>query len=291
MLEENLDGVKIEGLSDEELDKQLNENLGVVDDEVEKEEVKEDKVVDEKKEVEKTTEESSTEKKSNEDNSPSSRGEEDEEKSKSDNTEDEKKKNVPFHKHPRFQKLIKDKKELEEKNKEYEERLRKLENPRVDEELPQIPVWFAGDENDWKIYIQEQREKEEKLVSEAINKFNKQIQEKENKVKEMENWVDEEIDKLQNDPDIEEFNRNELLKIMTDYKPTDENGNLDFEKGYKLMVQLKKNKQEEMSEKRREEINAKKKIISTDKSTGSGNDEPKLVTAEDIRHKSFGQLL
>lgn len=288
MLEENLDGVKVESLSDDELDKQLKENFGVVDD----------------KEGEETSTDPSSENKPNEDTPPSSQGEEDKgdekkkdveekkekDKPESNNTEDEKEKEVPFHKHPRFQKLVRDKKEAETKNKDYEDRLQKLENPKVEEKLPPIPGWFAGDENDWQVYNQEQQARDEKIANNAVDKFNTQQQTKDSEVKKMENWVDEEVDKLQDDPDVGDFKRNELLKIMTDYKPTDENGNLDFQRGYKLMVQLKGNKQIEVDDKKKGEVDAKKKIISTDKSTGSGNDDSKLVTADDIRHKSFGQL-
>jgi hypothetical protein len=74
------------------------------------------------------------------------------------------------------------------------------------------------------------------------------------------------------------------MKVMTEYKPTDENGNLDFRKGYEIMTLLK-TKDPKKSE-------ARKKLASDDK--GKGNAEPeakKWFTPQDMRGQGWDGLL
>ena len=98
-------------------------------------------------------------------------------------------------------------------------------------------------------------------------------QSREKAIEQSNSFIEEQIESLKEDG--LKFDRNELMKVMYDYKPSDEKGNLDFKKGYEIMELLKK-KDPEKSKARKE--------IGSD--SGEGKSEPqakKWFTPEDMR--------
>lgn len=200
-------------------------------------------------------------------------------------TDDEKE--VPFHKHPRFQEIIHSNSDLKEKLELANKAIEELKTVKKVEDEP-IAGWFkelyGENEDAWKIYnTQSKRDREEtkrEILAELENKSKSQEQES---VK-WNNWVDNEVIKLAEDG--HKFDRNKLMKIMVDYKPTDETGNLDFNKGIDLYEKLYK---EEPIDK--DKSNIKKKIADTTTSAGKSiQDKPAFLTAKQLRYKSFTTL-
>jgi len=173
--------------------------------------------------------------------SPSSQGE----SHKENNTENEE--NIPFHKHPRWkakqQEIENLKKTVDEllPFREEVERLRQDFSKVSPQETTQIPPWFSalyGENYDaWKIMELKEKEDRLKFKQEVVQEIeNRQIEEKKEKDR-WNQWIDNQLVNLENEG--KKFNRNELLKIIDDYRPIDEKGNWDFNKGYELL-QLKK---------------------------------------------------
>ena len=99
--------------------------------------------------------------------------------------------------------------------------------------------------------------------------------EQEQKTKESEywnNWVGDQVQSLKDEG--LKFDKNELMKVMYDYKPTDDEGNLDFRKGYEIMEVLKK--------KDPEKTEARKKIADEGKDSKGEPANKKWKTPDDL---------
>lgn len=281
------EGTDLSDVTDEELEKKITEG--------------DDLFADEETD---TPEDSQSENKEEAEESPDSDGEEPDEGedgSKEDDSSDEDKEDddssVPFHKHPRFKELIDEKNTLKDSLEAAMSEINKLKEPKENpEEIPKIPDWFSrifGDsEEAWQNYYEQtKREKEEivKTVFSALEKRQEKVKEEETKWNQ---WVDSEVKRLEESG--EEFDRKELLKIMVDYTPSDNSGNLDFDKGLKLYKQLGNKKQaekKELDDKKKETNSVRKKIADTTVSK-SKKDTSKdgIVSFGDVRFKSFDQL-
>ncbi len=90
-------------------------------------------------------------------------------------------------------------------------------------------------------------------------------------------WTSDQLNKVGAiDPNV----RNELRKIMNEYTPTDEQGNLDYVKGMKLLTDLKKGEAQEAEKK----IQAKKNIADATVSKETSSKESKgYLTRNDLR--------
>jgi len=153
--------------------------------------------------------------------------------------------NVPFHKHPRFKALVGENKHLKEtveqlaSLKDEVERLKQASVPK--ETNVQIPAFFAnvwGDNPEaWAMYqqfsAQEKAQYKEEIKKEILAEQNREKEEAEK----WDKWINGQIESLEEEG--KEFDRNGLLKVMSDYRPTDGNGNYDFKKGYELYSKLK----------------------------------------------------
>lgn len=195
---------------------------------------------------------SQSEKKSKEEK-PSHRGEDDSkekseeksEKSKDDSEDDSKKesntddeKNVPFHKHPRWKEL---QKELKAKEKEIEE-LKSFKGE-VNEKFSKmetkekVPKWFSelyGENQEaWEAYSEHNATERKKMKQEILDEINQEKSKENERVSKWNNWVSDEIQKLKDEG--LKFDKNKLMKIAVDYKPTDEEGNIDFKKAYEIL--------------------------------------------------------
>jgi len=272
------DGIEVDELSDDEvIENALSENeINGLEDEEEQPQGSQP----EKNEEEETEEESeeTSEEKEDEGNQPAPENKE--------KVED--KDNLPFHKHPRWKKVMGELQEL----REFKES--SLKTPREEEtKIPEMPKWFTDiygeNQEGWEAYVAQRQAEREEDRKAILSDIEKQKQEAESKVAEMDNWVDEQVLTLKEDPEIGEFDRNKLLKVMLDYKPTDDDGNLDFYKGYELYEKLE-SKQPSGVNPDKTKTKIKKSIASQTVKKSNSSDNSGVISSQDVRFKSFSQL-
>ena len=161
--------------------------------------------------------------------------------------------NLPFHEHPRFKELVSEKNKFKEEAESLKARMEEIESrlESNDEEdgsieIPATPYWFTGSEEDWKNYYLSEEKRMSQIEERAVEKAIARIEEKQaNQSKEAqtyEKWVEDGLETLKESG--AKFDQNKLLKIMVDYKPSDEEGSLDFNKGYEIyqLLESKDNK-------------------------------------------------
>lgn len=213
---------------------------------------------DKKKESDKEKEEDEKEK------------DEDSEKDKSHDEDEDK---LPFHKHPRFKEVIEErnelKKQVEELNQKVDEKFASIKNSGKKE----IPSWFSrlygDDEIAYEEYNKADQIRKEEIKKEIREEFEKAQKKEEEDTKKWVDWVKQSVQELKDEG--KKFDKNALLKIMTDYKPTDDNGNLDFHRGYEILQAIGKKDSDKITE---------KKKIADNAGSGGNSAEPK---ASDIR--------
>ena len=239
-----------------------------------------------------TPAESSTEQNQTE-TSPSSQGEQEQQEESVTsqpevNTENEEEK-VPFHKHPRFKALIEEKQQLKQTVEqllplwdEVERMKSEIQQRGVKETPTQIPSWFSnvfGDNEyayqEWQNHTQFEREQ---IKAELKKEFQEAAQQRVQEEQRWNNWVEENISSLKEQG--HKFNQNELMKVMVDYKPTDDQGNLSFEKGYELYERLKSSNSSSSKEKK----DIASKSISENKPDVKSRD---YKTPDDLKGKSW----
>lgn len=101
-------------------------------------------------------------------------------------------------------------------------------------------------------------------------------------------WVDGELSKLK--AEGEQFDRDELIKTLLEYKPTDENNNFDFKAGLKIL-KMSKAEETKLAE---DKTTARKKIADTTTSKSSGGSDKTgtgAMTSADLRNKSWTKLV
>src|SRR3990167_553382 len=196
---------------------------------------------------------------------------------------------LPFHKHPRWIERENKLKELEEKYELTTKELGELKTLKEQiyhkETTAKIPDWFVEsygeDQVAWEKYEARQKDWETQFEQRFFEKLEaKQKKKQTEEADKWNKWVDSEIGKLVSDPkvkfDIKE--KNALIKTMLEWRPTDENGNFNFHKGYEI-YQLQKLKDNDL-----EHAIARKKLA--DAASGSPKGEPKqkdYYTSEDLK--------
>ena len=144
----------------------------------------------------------------------------------------------------RFELLTQRNKELKAERESFKAELdeikswkQQLEQERVSNpETTEVPDFWLGDEASWKKQQAYMAARENALIEKMEAKKQAEVRQAQETQNYWEGWVKEQID------DLEEFHgrvdRNRLQAIMVKYKPTDEEGNLDFQAGYELMQDL-----------------------------------------------------
>ncbi len=191
----------------------------------------------------------------------------------------------PLHKDERFRRVIADRNRLRQERDEILERIQRLEENGKQPAQAQaqksdsIPAWFANyfgteaqakeawenlkpvDRDSLKAEIRDELRREQQAESQSTQKWDK--------------WVNEQVETLEEEG--ETFERNALLKVMDQYRPSDAEGNLDFRKGLELL-RFK-------GEPKGEAIEAKRKAgaLATATKTGSAPDKKNYVTPSDIK--------
>lgn len=212
-----------------------------------------------------------------------------------DNTPDEEK--IPFHKHPRWIAMQKEREDLRKKVEELEEKTKETQvAPQKDEETS-LPNWWviANGDSDlsrqaFQDFMQSQKSERERIKQEIIAEQRAQEQKSVEETKKWENLIENELSKLQEDG--LRFDRNELLNIVAEYSPKDAAGNLvgpyiSFRKAYDIL-ELKN----ATIKKEKEEVVQKKKStasLTTPDNSGRENDASSM-TWQQLRKKGWGSF-
>ena len=167
---------------------------------------------------------------------------------------DEDENNLPFHKHPRWIAQRKKEEALEAELQEAREWREKYE-PVIESvakgggeettELPPIPDWFitayGEDEELWALHLENEERLEAEREERIIARIKSEQEESTTREQQDLQWVDDQLASVrenlqEGEPDFED---NELLKIVTDFRPSDEEGNLDFRAAYTILLKTK----------------------------------------------------
>lgn len=177
--------------------------------------------------------------------------------------------------------------EMRKTNEELASRLESLEKEKEQAtfEQPEFLKKMIGENEEVTKDWQKEKEAIKEEVKQELIREQAEIQRKEAETKAYWNtWTLEQLDKV---GAKDENTRNELKKVMADYTPTDEQGNLDYSKGMKLLTDLKKAQIQQEEQK----VQAKKNIADATVSKETSNNESKdYVTSHDLRKKGWRGL-
>ena len=203
-----------------------------------------------------------------------------------DNTDKEE--DTPFH--IRWQKREeKLKADFEEKFEAYKREIGETIEEKIKPSDSSIPDWFTelyGDNQvAWEKYEQREKAREEEIEQRVLKAYETKQKEQVEESKKWEKWVDDQVAILETEG--KKFDRNELIKTVIDFRPTDEQGNFDLRKGYDIMMALK-GKQDET----KTQASIARKTIADTTSKKTGGDAPKkdYLTPSDLRNKTWNQL-
>lgn len=152
-------------------------------------------------------------------------------------------KEVPFHQHPRWIERENELNALKTRDSEREKEIQDLKSFRdsVTKSSSPIPRWFStlyGENTEaWDAYKEQDIANRNEIKKEILEEQEAIQQKRQEEVKYWDKWVNDEVTKLQTSG--KQFDRNELLKVMMEYKPTDAENNLDFEAGLRIYEALK----------------------------------------------------
>lgn len=194
--------------------------------------------------------------------------------------------NLPFHKHPRWIEREQELQELRERDAERDRQIAELTAAQESKDSADIPDWFSELYGDNKTAWEKYNAHEQDRTNEIERRILAKQQEEQNKATQEEKfygeWIDNEVAKLE--AEGLKFDRNELIKTMVEYSPTDGDNNLDFHKGYNIYQALKVQPDTEKSD-------ARKQLADT--ATTSSRSEPskkEYMTPGDLRNRSWGSL-
>ena len=199
---------------------------------------------------------------------------------------------LPFHKHPRWKKVIEERNELREVTQRQEERLAALETAqqgRNDAPAPkkiQIPDWFRESfgENDeaWAGFREYDAQRRAEMKAEVLQEQESVKAQAVEESKKWDKWVDGQLDALEDEG--LKFDRNRLLKVANDYLPSDSDGNIDFRKAYDILQKMEPSDAGDKAKAKKEAAGR------AAPSPTQAKPEKSVLTSKDLRGKSFKQL-
>lgn len=199
-----------------------------------------------------------------------------------------KEEDTPFHKRweKREEKLNT---EWEEKFESYKRSLESTIEEKTRKDDTTIPDWFSelyGDNQiAWEKYEKHEQERAEAIKRQVIEEQEQARKKEAEESTKWERWVDDEVKKLSDEGLT--FDKNELIKTVIDYRPTDDKGNYDLRKAYDIL-EMKKAK-DTVADK--EKSDARKAIADTTTKTTRGEPAKKdYMTPSELRNKSWNQL-
>lgn len=200
-----------------------------------------------------------------------------------------------FHKHPRWKALNEELGTLRQFRDEVAPLLpliKKLGEPGMIEDKTEAPSWFSelfGDNKEtWAKYQEYNSNERKQLRTEILTEVQGRQEEVAQATKKQEDWLDGELVKLDEviaEEKLPKYNRNELMKIAVDFKPTDDKGNISLKKAYDIL-QMQKGKTETPKS------DEKKKIADKTMAKSKSDEEKKdYKTSHDLAGKSFHDLI
>lgn len=240
-------------------------------------------------EGEKETPTSSPEETKPETESPSAQGDEKAEESSTNTVSEE---NMPFHEHPRWKEVYGQAKlvpELQEKlsdleayKQQVEERFTKLSG----NQNPSAPEWIQEGFGDNPAlqgkFSQYEKDLEDRIVQRVYSEQEKARSQAEKAQSSAQEFVNRSMQELEDEG--LKFDRNELLKVAVEYRPSDDSGNIDLRKAYRILEATK----EDTSERSK----ARKEIAAGTTAKSKAESAPRdYVTSNDLRNKSWSRLI
>lgn len=186
--------------------------------------------------------------------------------------------------------------EMRKKNEALETRLKALEKEKeetIEVEKSDFVKSLVGENDDverkWaeeKITLKEEMKRE--LVQEQLEAQKKEQEQKEHWTK----WTNDRLSEVEKEFKVDfkadESTKNELSKIMLDYSPTDEAGNLDYRKGWKILSELNKVKETEKNSVTQVKKNIADATVSKETSSQQNKE---YLTSQDLRGKDWRSSL
>lgn len=206
---------------------------------------------------------------------------------------------LPFHQHPRWIAMQQQNKELLEFRDKVTPLLDELGKPKQPSETDDaMPDWFVElfGENQaaWKKYRTYNDAQRKQLREEIRAEFQQQAQASASENAKYDKWVASELTTLEAyvaDNKLPKFERNELLKVALDYKPTDDEGRISFIKAYEILQAVKATKTEKKPDPKPNATDDKKKVadktMGKDGAAGGAKD---YKTSADLQGKSFRDI-
>jgi len=189
--------------------------------------------------------------------------------------------NLPFHKHPRWKALQEERKTDRQLIESLQQKLNEVQ-PKV-QATSALPQWFVNMYGEDQALFQQFQQQETERINAIKESVVKEIEAKEKAKVEAqskwEKWVDDQIGTL-----VEEgkkFDKNELFAVLNQYRPTDEQGNLDFRKGYELL---------ELKHSSKPTSNPSKQVAAKTAPSNGSVSSTKGIPIEQLRRKSIYDL-
>ena len=187
---------------------------------------------------------------------------------------------VPFHKHPRW-------KEMYEDNKALKERLATLESSKSQpsqsaNKQTDIPDYWKdlyGDnaERTWSAHMRTLDDVKRQAVEETEQRLNAKRRQEQETQQQAQRYVEDSLSNLK--AEGKSFDDNELLKVVSDYRPITSDGQWDFEKAYQILQLMKGSEGKEKSEARR------KLASETTRNSSKGEPDKKGLSIEELRRR------
>lgn len=207
-----------------------------------------------------------TEKDTQQDSSLDTNQAEDTHSSGGDNNQDAASKEVkepPFHEHPRFKELIDENRSLKEFRSKYEPILSKFQPDSKED----IPAWFGGNDEAWKLYKGDQEKREESIAKKAIESWEARTSREKALYQEATKHFEDSVAEVEKGG--YKVDKNRLLKITEERKLVDDKGRWNYKAGAEILElqDLKKSAEKNATEEAKDGV--RKKIIDISKSEKS----------------------
>lgn len=209
--------------------------------------------------------------------------------------------NLPFHKHPRWKRQVRENKELkaqlEDANKKLDQLINAGHADNTQSPTSPAPEWFkklyGNDPKHWAEYSKYSNQEKQQFIDDVLkqvdNKLRSVGQQTDEEKEQIKQYLQENFEALEDEG--LEFDRRELLEIMNKYKPTDGKGNYDFHAGYDLLQKLKGANQNADKTKQVEKDNARKEAAAkVTPNSGGGNPQKPKVDLNMIRSMDMMEL-
>lgn len=247
----------------------------------------EDNEEDEDEEVESEEGESEEGEESDDDEDKEDEEEDEEEDKEKKEKKPKQKKAKPFHKNKRWkQRETRHKQRITSKDEEIATLKAQLADKGSEKELTDadIPDWFNGELPEYKAYKKAQQQEIDSAVEKATGGKSKASQDK--AVREATEWLDEEIERLEDDDDLNpdgiEIDRERLLEIVQDNDLVDSKNRWNYAAAFKILKKEEKAAKPKRNNTKRKDLAAatvKKDATKTKKQSRLKNRE--AFTGED----------